>query len=50
MRTLRALILGKLGRAEEAKAGQEMAAIKPTPYPSSIYQMFHDKLKELRRK
>jgi hypothetical protein len=50
MRTLRALILGKLGRAEEAKAGQELAAINPTPYPSSIYQMFHDKLKELRRK
>ncbi|MDE0837408.1 MAG: hypothetical protein OSA84_13760, partial [Akkermansiaceae bacterium] len=50
MRTLRSLILGKLGRVEEAKVAQENAAIKPTPYPSSIYKMFHDKLRDLRLK
>jgi hypothetical protein len=50
MRTLRALILGKLGRAEEAKVAQENAAIRPTPYPSSIYKIFHDKLRDLRLK
>jgi hypothetical protein len=50
MRTLRALILGKLGRAEEAKVAQENAAIRPTPYPSSIYKMIHDKLRDLRLK
>ena len=48
MRILRGLILGKLGRAEEAKAAQDLAAVKPTPYPSSIYKIFHDKLRDLR--
>ena len=50
MRTLRALILEKLGRAEEAKVAQKNAAIRPTPYPSSIYKIFHDKLRDLRLK
>ncbi|MDE0569070.1 MAG: hypothetical protein OSB44_00210 [Verrucomicrobiales bacterium] len=50
MRTLRVLILGKLRRAEEAIAARELAAIKATPYPSSIYKMFHDKLRDLRPK
>ncbi len=50
MRSLRALILGKLGRADEAKAARELAAIEPTPYPSSIYQMFHDKLGDMKLK
>ena len=50
IRTLRALILEKLGRAEEAKTAQELAAIKPIPYPSSIYKIFHDKLRDLRLK
>jgi|TARA_B100000959_G_scaffold61965_2_gene65261 hypothetical protein len=50
MRTLRSLILGKVGRVEESKAAQENAAVKPTPYPSSIYKMFHDKLRNLRLK
>jgi len=50
MRTLRALILEKLGRAEEAKAARELAVVEPTPYSTSIYQMFHDRLYELRRK
>jgi len=50
MRTLRGLILGKLGRTEEAKAARDLAAVKPTPYPSSIYEIFHDKLKDLREK
>ncbi|MFT6239427.1 MAG: hypothetical protein ACJAQT_001506 [Akkermansiaceae bacterium] len=50
MRSLRALILGKLDRAEEAKAALELAAIKAAPYPSSIYKIFHDKLRDLRLK
>ena len=50
MRSLGALILGKLGRADEAEAARELAAIEPTPYPSSIYQMFHDKLRDVKLK
>lgn len=50
MRIVRALILEKLGRSEEAKAAQELAAIKAAPYQSSIYKIFHDKLKALRLK
>ncbi|MDE0822330.1 MAG: hypothetical protein OSA95_14505, partial [Opitutales bacterium] len=50
MRTLRGLILGKLRRVEEAKAAQDLATVKPTPYPSSIYKIFHDKLRDLRPK
>ena len=48
MRTLKALILEKLDRVEEAKAARDLAAINPTPYPSSLYQIFHDKLRDLR--
>jgi len=44
MRSLRALILGKLGRAEEAKAARKLAGIKVVPYPSSLYKIFHDRL------
>ncbi|MDB4552810.1 hypothetical protein N9012_00055 [Akkermansiaceae bacterium] len=44
MRMTRALILEKLGRAEEAKAARKLAAIKVVPYPSSLYKIFHDRL------
>ncbi|MDC0302737.1 hypothetical protein OAL23_01065 [bacterium] len=50
MRTVRAYILEKLGRTEEAKVARELAAIKATPYPSSPYKIFHDKLRDLRLK
>jgi hypothetical protein len=47
---LRATILENLGRTEEAKAAQKLAAAKATPYRTSIYLQFHEKLKELRLK
>ncbi|MDA7917636.1 hypothetical protein N9B74_01115 [bacterium] len=47
---IRARILEKLGRAGEAKAAREMAAVQPTPYPPSIYQAFHERLNQLKRK
>jgi hypothetical protein len=50
MLTMRAIILESLGRTEEAKIASKIAAIEPTPYRTSIYGEFHDKLKELRRK
>jgi hypothetical protein len=50
MRTPRAIIPGKLGRIEEAQAAHKLATSEPTPYRTSIYGEFHDKLKELRRK
>ncbi len=50
MQQIRAIVLEKLGRAGEAKASSELAATEPTPYRTSIYSEFHEKLKELRRK
>jgi len=50
MLTMRAIILESLGRTEEAKIASKLAAIEPSPYRTSIYGEFHDKLKELRRK
>ena len=48
MRTVRAIILEELDRADEASAARISAAVEPTPYPANIYSVFHDKLKELR--
>jgi hypothetical protein len=50
MWTVRALILEKLGRVEEAKSTLDLAAIEPTSYRSSLYKNFHDRLRELRLK
>jgi len=50
MQAIRAIILENLGRTEEAKTASTLAATEPTPYRTSIYAEFHDKLKELRSK
>ena len=50
MLTLRAIILENLGRTTEAVAARKLAAPKPTPYRTSIYLEFHEKLKALRVK
>ncbi len=50
MWTLKAIILEKLGRVEEARSTLALAAIEPTSYPSSLYQDFHARLKRLRLK
>jgi hypothetical protein len=44
----KATILEKLGRAAEAKAAKEYAATEATPYPTTTYELFHEKLKKLR--
>lgn len=50
MQHIRAIVLEELGRTEEAMAAQTIATTEPTPYRTSIYAEFHEKLKELRRK
>jgi len=48
MQLTRAIILAKLGRAAEAKAARELATIPASPYPTTPYGLFHDKLKKFR--
>jgi len=48
MRSTRAMILEKLGRADEAEAAQEIAAATPTPYLTTVYVRFHRRLVTLR--
>lgn len=50
MRTVRAIILEKLGRKEEAKEAQTLANLKPTSYQPTIYSTFHANLKKFRQK
>ena len=50
MLTVRAIILEKLGRTEDAKDAQKLASPEPTAYTVSIYEQFHSKLKALRLK
>ena len=48
LRRTRAAILEKLGRAGDARAAREAAAATPTPYPTTIYDRFHQRLETLR--
>jgi len=49
MQTVRAMVLEKLGRTEEAEMARRLASVEPTRYPTpSIYEAFHGKLKEWR--
>jgi len=48
MRLTRAIILAKLGRAAEAKAARQRATIPASPYSTTRYGLFHDRLKKLR--
>jgi hypothetical protein len=50
MLTVRSPILENLGQTTDAKAAKKLATTKPTAYPKSIYEEFHEKLKELRLK
>ena len=47
MQLTKAIILDKLGRAEEAKAAREYAATPPGEYPETPYELFHARLNEL---
>jgi hypothetical protein len=48
MHRTKATILEKLGQASEAKAAKEYAATEASPYPTTPYEVFHDKLIKLR--
>jgi hypothetical protein len=49
MLTIRSLILENLGQTTDAKVAKKLASTEPTAYPKSIYEEFHEKLKELRQ-
>ncbi|MFT5104976.1 MAG: tetratricopeptide (TPR) repeat protein [Pseudoalteromonas tetraodonis] len=49
MQSVRASILAKLGRADEAEAAQRQAAIPPSEYPETPYELFHKNLGKLRK-
>ena len=48
MRLVRAAILDRLGRKEEAKKERKNAAAPTSPHRTSPYGLFHDKLKKFR--
>jgi hypothetical protein len=48
MQLTRAIILEELGRSAEAKAARKLAAATVSPYPMTPYEVFHERLKELR--
>lgn len=50
MLTLRAIILENLDRTTESKDARKLIPNAPTPYRTSIYFDFHEKLKQLRLK
>ena len=47
LRRVRATILEKLSRGEEAKVEREAAAAEPSAYPTTLYDSFHRRLEEL---
>ncbi len=48
--TIKAIILEKLGRSDEATRFRKLAAVKPAAYSPNIYTQFHEKLKSWRLK
>jgi hypothetical protein len=46
----KAAILDELGKTDEAKEVRKRGSVKARDYRKSIYDLFHDKLKETRRK
>jgi len=47
LRRTRATTLAKLGRQEEATAAREAAAVAPSAYPVTLYELFHARLEGL---
>ena len=47
LRRTRAMILAKLGREREARAAREAAAVPPSVYPVTSYELFHRRLDKL---
>ena len=50
LRRTRATFLEKLGQAEEAEAARAAAAVAPSPYPATVYDLFHARLDKLKLK
>ena len=48
MHHTKAIILEKLGRAAEAKAAKEYAATPTKSYGTTVYDLFHSKLKKVK--
>jgi tetratricopeptide (TPR) repeat protein len=49
MQTIKAMLLEKIGRIDEAKAARRVASVEPVEYPTTtIYEEFHDRLKQLK--